>query len=99
MVMVVFLVMVLLVPRVPSPDPVYSRMDPVLVPAQQPHVQQSCQAAHLANPSLQGSVENILAESFNSLCQELRDGLATCPSSYTRLRSDSFSSGLSSSSR
>ena len=44
-------------------------------------------------------MENLLAHSFNTICQELREGMAACPGNYQRLRSDSFSSGLSSSSR
>jgi len=39
----------------------------------------------------QASVENLLAQSFNTICQELREGMAACPSSnYQRLRSDSL---------
>ena len=39
------------------------------------------------------SVENLLAHSFNTLCQELRE-MQAAPN-YSRLRSDSFSSGTS----
>ena len=47
--------------------------------------------------SVEVQAQAMLAENFNSLCQELRESMQTGP--YTRLRSDSFSSGRSSSSR